>query len=155
MRKRIVTMLTYGTVALLFSLAQSASAQVTEDVPAATTGIKVFSVDLTGGAAVPGPGAEGSGSAFVIVNPGAQSVCYAVDLAGISTPTAAHIHEGSVDEAGGPVVPLEMDNGGFGGCATNVDVEVVERIAEEPSAFYVNVHNEDFPQGALRGQLDG
>ncbi len=155
MRKRIVTMLICGTVALLFSLSQSAAAQVADDVPSATTGIKAFSFDLTGADQVPGPGAEGSGSAFVIVNPRAQSVCYALDLAGISTPTAAHIHEGAAGEAGGPVVPFEMDNGGFGGCATNVDADMVERIAEEPSAFYVNVHNEDFPQGALRGQLDG
>lgn len=31
--------------------------------------------------------------------------------------------------------------------------EVLEEIRADPSAFYVDLHNAEFPQGAIRGQL--
>lgn len=140
--------------AMIGAISYPAPAQDAPALRPAVTGVKAFSINLSGEAEVPGPGAEGSGTAFVVVNPNAQEICYALDLNGIQPPTAAHIHEGAIDEAGGPVVDFDLANRGFGGCVTDVDADLSQRIADDPANFYVNVHNEEYPQGALRGQLD-
>ena len=118
-----------------------------------TTGMKAYAIDLSGDAAVPGPGADGSGRAFVVVYPDKGSVCYSLDVSGISRPTDAHIHEGAAGVAGSPVVNFGVPTHGLGGCVMNVDAKLAKRLADKPTNFYVNVHNEEFPQGALRGQL--
>lgn len=143
-----------AAVALLAAFSHTAFAQMTEPTRPAVTGINVFTIDLSGGAEVPGPGADGSGTAFVVLNPNARRICYALDISGISPPGAAHIHEGAAGSSGGPVVDFDLGNRGLGGCVTDADGDVLRRIAARPSNFYVNVHNEDFPQGALRGQLE-
>ncbi|MCI3949691.1 MAG: hypothetical protein K0R11_1625, partial [Acidimicrobiales bacterium] len=38
-------------------------------------------------------------------------------------------------------------------CLTDVAPELLDRIASDPAAFYVNVHTASFPSGAVRGQL--
>jgi hypothetical protein len=51
------------------------------------------------------------------------------------------------------VVPLSPPtNGSSSGCAS-VDPDLIKEIRQNPKAFYVNVHNADYPAGALRGQL--
>jgi hypothetical protein len=35
-----------------------------------------------------------------------------------------------------------------------VDSALARRIANNPQRFYVNIHNEKFPDGAIRGQLE-
>lgn len=152
MNTRTIAIISAGLL-FLVAASESAMAQIQGPARPAVTGIKVFSVDVTGDAEVPGPGANGSGSAFLVVHPNARRVCYALDLAGIKPPTAAHIHEGAAGSAGGPVVDFDLANRGLGACVTDVDADLVRRIAANPSGFYVNVHNEDFPGGALRGQL--
>jgi hypothetical protein len=54
------------------------------------------------------------------------------------------------------VVPLDPPptQGASGGCV-QASVATLDAIAGNPSNYYVNVHNTDFPGGALRGQLPG
>jgi hypothetical protein len=35
-----------------------------------------------------------------------------------------------------------------------VSARTIRRVLRRPSSFYVNVHNADFPDGAIRGQLE-
>jgi hypothetical protein len=113
----------------------------------------LLDADLTGGAEVPGPGdPDGSGEAFLdLVGDGL--LCVRVQVRGIGTPTAAHIHDGAPGVAGPIVVTLPTPT--FNAASDCVDVapEVYADIAANPGDFYVNVHNAEFPAGAVRGQL--
>jgi hypothetical protein len=46
-----------------------------------------------------------------------------------------------------PVRPTDLDRGKFANGGT------VAQILAKPQDFYVNVHNAEFPGGAIRGQL--
>jgi hypothetical protein len=67
--------------------------------------------------------------------------------------TAAHIHEGSSTEAGPVVVTLTAPTRGSSNGCVAIERELAQRILRSPTNFYVNVHNEPFPKGAVRGQL--
>ncbi|MDQ4131705.1 MAG: CHRD domain-containing protein [Actinomycetota bacterium] len=114
---------------------------------------EVFTTELQGEEEVPVRGdLDGSGFAVVAAIPEAGLVCYSVVVFGIAPATAAHIHEAPRGVAGPVVVDLDAPtSGGSGGCVA--DQEEAEAIAEDPSDYYVNVHNAEFPGGALRGQL--
>ena len=109
---------------------------------------------LTGPAEVPGPGdPDGTGTATITLNPGKDQVCYELTVDKIGTATAAHIHEGAVDKAGPPIVMLTAPaNGSSKDCAGLARDKIMD-IVKNPAKYYVNVHNEEYPNGAVRGQL--
>lgn len=122
----------------------------------AVEGGRTFTTTLTGAAEAPGPGdPDGSGTATITLNPGQEQVCWEIQVADITLPaTAAHIHEAPVGEPGPVVVPLSApDASGFASGCTSADREEIMEIIQHPEEYYVNVHNVDFPAGALRGQL--
>ena len=122
----------------------------------AADGGRKFTTTLTGAAEVPGPGdPDGSGTARITLNPGTGQVCWEIHVTGITLPaSAAHIHEAPVGVAGPVDVPLSApDADGFASGCTTVDREEVLEIIQHPEEYYVNVHNSDYPAGALRGQL--
>jgi CHRD domain len=115
---------------------------------------RTLSTTLTGAAEVPGPGdPDGSGTATLTVNPGLGQICYELTVSGIAPATAAHIHVGAVGVAGPVVVPLEPPTDGTSSGCAEVSRELALAILKSPSDYYVNVHNAEFPAGALRGQL--
>ncbi|MGH7804475.1 MAG: CHRD domain-containing protein [Candidatus Binatia bacterium] len=76
---------------------------------------------------------------------------------------AAHIHEGQRGANGGVVANLAWpQDGQAGDCLTEGEAGkfptneagIVQRILNNPSDFYVNVHNANYPSGAIRGQLE-
>jgi hypothetical protein len=119
---------------------------------------------LSGGAAeVPDPGdPDGSGGAQVTINVKKERVCFVLVVLDIALPTAAaHIHEGEAGVAGGIVVtleaPTEIDGTGIGlanGCVRDQPRALLRDIKNNPDQYYVNVHNAEFPGGAVRGQLE-
>jgi hypothetical protein len=118
-----------------------------------------FSTTLTGAAEVPGPGdPDASGTAFITLSQGQGEVCFDLSWTGIDgTVTAAHIHVGPAGVAGDVVVPLFA--GTFAGtdsasdCVSGVSEELIKAIRHDPESYYVNVHSDVFPAGAIRGQL--
>jgi len=117
-----------------------------------------YHVLLSGPQEVPGPGDDDAiGEAWVSVDGETNMVCWSIIVAGMNLPaSAAHIHTGAEGESGPPVVPLTEPgiDGASVGCA-EADPAVVQAILANPSGYYVNVHNADFPDGATRGQLLG
>jgi len=115
-----------------------------------------FSVGMSGAEEAPGPGDEdGTGMANITVNLFKRQVCFALMVSDIGPATAAHIHIAPPGEPGPVVVPLNPPptDGSSRGCANNVDAQLLKNIVRHPERYYVNVHNEEFPAGAVRGQL--
>lgn len=122
---------------------------------AAEDGGRPLSAHLTGAAERPTAGdPDGAGHATLRVNIGQSQVCYELMVEKIATATMAHIHKAGPDAAGPVVVPLTKPDtaGKSSGCAT-ADAGLVKDILTNPAAYYVNVHNAEFPAGAVRGQL--
>jgi CHRD domain-containing protein len=118
-----------------------------------------FATTLTGAAEVPGPGdANASGTALITLNQGQGEVCFELSWAGIDgTVTAAHIHVGGATVAGPVVVPLFVDaalpgTDSASGCVSASE-ELIKAIRHDPENYYVNIHSDVFPAGAVRGQL--
>jgi hypothetical protein len=116
---------------------------------------------LSGAEEVPGPGdPDGSGRAKVKLNADTGMVCFNIRWENIGAPTMAHIHTGAKGVAGDPVVtlfagtaPLPDTISKVGGCVSGVDAALIQDIKKNSKSYYVNVHTEEFPGGAIRGQL--
>jgi hypothetical protein len=147
----LVLTLVLGGLALA-SIPASAQSPLPDFRPIEPT---VLLARMIGTAEVPGPGdPDGLGFATVVVLAEQRTVCYELRVVNVATPTAAHIHVGSPTQAGPIVLPLNTPtSGSSSGCANNVDAALVNGLKNNPSAYYVNVHNDPYPAGAIRGQL--
>ncbi len=102
-----------------------------------------------------GPGdPDGYGRAEITISDEFGQVCWDINsIRGIGAITAAHIHFGARGTDGPPVFTLRRANeGGYKGC-TDGSEWTQNRLENNPSAFYVNVHTAEYPNGAIRGQL--
>ena len=138
-------------VALLIGLAVS----LVTPAPVAAGSTELIA-ELSGANEVPGPGDDdGFGFAAVQIDPSTGEVCGFIEVIDIAPATAAHIHAGAAGVAGDVVVTLPTPNaeGFVEGCVDGLDAAVLQAIIDDPAGHYVNVHNADFPDGALRGQL--
>ena len=102
---------------------------------------------------------NGIGSA-TITFPTATMVCWGINVDSLAGANAAHIHSGFSGLNGGIVVNLTPPNapaagnpGASSGCVGEIAAGIVAAIRNDPTRFYVNVHNVAFPNGAVRGQL--
>lgn len=95
------------------------------------------------------PDGAGAFKARVFIHDG--KLCYTLTSSNLSTLTMAHIHAGAVGVAGPPVVTL-IPNVPTETCL-KVDSAVLAKIASDPASYYVNIHTNDYPNGAIRGQL--
>jgi hypothetical protein len=115
---------------------------------------RTFTLGLSGAAEVPGPGdPDGTGTATVSVDRIAGEVCYEIQVTGIAPATLAHIHRGLPSQAGPIVVHLQAPTGGSSSGCVDVSRTLATEIIQRAGNFYVNVHNAEFPAGAVRGQL--
>jgi hypothetical protein len=113
----------------------------------------LLSADLTGAAEVPGPG-DPDGSGEAVVNVYADGlVCVQLRVRSIGTPMAAHIHDAAAGVAGPIVVELATPTFHSSFACTEVAAPLFADLMANPADYYVNVHNEAFPGGAIRGQL--
>jgi CHRD domain len=120
-------------------------------------------VDPVTGAVTGDP--DGRGKAEFIFDTEQGTVCYEIEVEGIAAPVepgpgvgSAHIH---VLPTGGIAVNLQADfqpdnSDEFkaSGCV-RVASALLQAILANPEQYYVNIHNADFPGGALAGLLSG
>jgi CHRD domain len=114
----------------------------------------VLTATLSGAAEVPGPGdPNGAGGARLRTFPEEQKVCYSITVRNIGPATAAHIHQGGPTVAGPIIKELKAPRDGSSSGCVGMVREKIRQINRNPAGFYVNVHNREFPNGAVRGQL--
>lgn len=116
---------------------------------------KKFHIFMNGSQEVPGPGdPNGWGHAKVKIMPDDGKLCIKMHVRNIEPATAAHVHQAPMGQAGPVVVPLPTpdSNGKADGCV-DLDMNKLNEIKDNPSNFYINVHNSPYPDGAVRGQL--
>jgi hypothetical protein len=137
-----------ATTGLLAALALAAPVLAAETV---------LTADLAGVTEGENPGdPDGSGSATITIDPAAGTACWELTAEGINPVTQSHIHVGAAGESGDVVVPLDVDGfeGSSEGCIEPMeDAAVLQAIVDDPAGYYVNLHTDDFPAGAIRGQL--
>ncbi|HZA23272.1 MAG TPA: CHRD domain-containing protein [Dehalococcoidia bacterium] len=106
---------------------------------------------------------DGRGKAELTFDTDQGTICYEIEVEGIAQPVepapglgSGHIH---FLATGGIAVDLETDfqpdkSDDFkaSGCV-EVDSALLQAILENPDQFYVNIHNVEFPGGALSGLL--
>jgi hypothetical protein len=120
---------------------------------AAAVGGAKRSTSMSGAEEVPPADPDGTGFAFITLNAGQASVCWELTVSNIAPATAAHIHEAPAGVNGPVVVGLSPPTTGNSSGCTTADQALIEDIIENPDQYYVNVHNAEFPGGAVRGQL--
>ena len=118
------------------------------------TGVVVLVAQLTGVAESGTYDADAFGFAKVAINADTGQICFRISVANIAPATASHIHEGGAGVAGPVVVPFTApDADGFANGCVDADPALAQAIIANPSGYYVNVHNADYPGGVVRGQL--
>lgn len=113
-----------------------------------------FHARMTADQEVPKPGpAGGKGLARLDVDPYEHRVCYELSYEGIGKPTGAHIHRGERGTNGPVVVDFNIARNGDRACVAG-NPRVLRDMQARPQQYYVNLHTADFPDGAIRGQVD-
>lgn len=113
---------------------------------------------LTPSQEVPPRAIAGFGNATVTFDAARQNVTVTITVTNLGSPiNNFHIHEAPAGVNGSVVVDII----GLGGTFNNgvmsgtfpINAAVAQRMLQNPSNFYVNVHTQQFPSGAIRGQL--
>jgi hypothetical protein len=168
-RIRIVAAAGVGVVAgLVLGPVQSAMAGHTNTL---------LEAQLTGRSQVPADGSRGMvgdpngrGEAYVFgIDGDPTTLCYVLTVDKVAelelapgNGRAAHIHRGAEGTNGPVEVNLAWpQDGQAADCLTEgeagkgLDPGEVQAILADPQGYYVNVHNTEYPNGAVRGQLHG
>jgi len=122
----------------------------------------VWFVTLTGDQEVPAPGdADGDGLARVSMDagdgdPGSGQFCVRWDVLDIEAATSAEVGQGEAGDAGTVLfeIPAPDADGVGEDCASGLDPAQIQSIIDDPEGFFLNVRNDAFPNGAVRGQIE-
>ena len=107
---------------------------------------------LTGANETAGGDAKASGGFKVTMDPETNDFCYSLWSDKPLKATMAHLHTGAAGVDGAPVVTLEVTGKASDECLA-IEKSKLDPIVADPASFYVNIHTDAFPKGALRGQL--
>ncbi len=137
----------------------------------AAGGGRTISVPMTGAQEPGGGDPDAMGTATFNINVGHETLCYTLSWTGIggtdADPTndaiwGGHIHQAPAGVAGGIAIhlfgaPMEAPTA-YGSTATVSDCVTVPReelvdLFADLENYYINIHNDEFPGGAIRGQL--
>lgn len=123
--------------------------------PSANADLLYYNVGMTGDQEVNASGdfnqgdPDGFGVAKLVIDTLANTIDWQFLVADIALPlTGAHIHNAAAGANGPIVVNFNAQLSG-----TGLNDSDLAAVVANPSDFYVNLHNEMFPNGAIRGQF--
>ena len=115
---------------------------------------RTYALKMTGAAETPAGAPAGTAKAVVTVSPKLGKVCWTFkSLSGVSSPTFAHIHLGAAKTSGNIVLPLSTGATLLTKGCVPASTTLINAIAANPHAYYVNIHSKQYPSGAVRAQL--
>lgn len=115
----------------------------------ANAAIMHFSVPLSGAQEVVMGDSDGMGIANLYIDDVALTIDWNITVSDILLPlSGAHIHAAAAGANGPLVVNFNAQLTG-----TNLADMDLASILANPSDYYINLHNTEFPTGALRGQM--
>ena len=117
-----------------------------------------YLLTLTGDQAVPPGDPDGSASGILSVDDVTGEIVWNLTYTNIADPSAMHIHgpNGPTGSTAGVFIGLGTSSSGPGildGSLIHSPLSDLSLILSKSSDYYVNIHNGDFPPGAVRGQL--
>jgi len=104
----------------------------------------------------PGPGdPDAIGRVVITINDAANQICASVQFTNATLPaTGMHIHLAPAGSPGPVVVPFTAPTSNqVYECKTVENEALLDNIAANPSQYYFNIHNAEYPGGFARGQL--
>jgi CHRD domain len=141
---------------MLLASAIPAGADTEVKITTTLTGLNPLTGTVTGDP-------DGRGKAEFTFDTEQGTICYEIEVEGIAEPVepapgvgSAHIHflatGGIAVNLQADFQPDKSDEFKASGCV-QVDSALLQAILENPDQFYVNIHNAEFPGGALAGLL--
>lgn len=116
-----------------------------------------FPAVMSGSQEVGGGDPDGSATGFVTFETRLNKASWNITYADIAAPTLFHIHDGDFGVNGPVFVDFGVVTTGGPGTLINSTTTTeakIDSILADPRGFYLNMHNADFPGGALRGQIE-
>ncbi|MET8828898.1 CHRD domain-containing protein [Streptomyces sp. NPDC004610] len=94
----------------------------------------------------------------VSLDPDGTALDYSLAWVNLRPPTRAQVQRGELGQDGEVAVPLFTSPLpgtiiALSGTAPVADPATLRQLAAEPGGFYVSLHTDDFPEGAVRGQV--
>ncbi|MEV8455323.1 CHRD domain-containing protein [Streptomyces sp. NPDC052095] len=103
-------------------------------------------------------GGDEDGRAVALVKVRGDRVTFALTWNGIGRPTRGHLHQdrpgrrgGAEVELFGTAMPASVNSAA--GQTTVASAALARRLRTDPGGFFVDLHSEKFPRGAVRGRL--
>ena len=120
--------------------------------PPARAEAKSFTAAMTAAEETP-PGPQGgTGAATVTIDLATSMLCYDVSWSKeVENPNAGHIHKGAKGTPGPVVVSFSLPDRPKD--CIKADANALKQISADPAGHYINIHNNRYPGGAIRGQL--
>ena len=113
-----------------------------------------FRAVMTGDNILTGGDTDGWGRTRIDVYDDMDRLCADLEVRSVGEVTAVNIYKGAEGEEGTPVIKLDTpdDNNDSDDCDAIGDT-LADEIQANPGNFYVSVQTQEFPEGAIRGQL--